>query len=213
MLNRLVNFLIFDPSAKVASTENGTGPYRIKPGTTNSATELQLVAVDNYHGGEVYTKEVQIKGISGTDTIIDQLNKNEFDIAGNLKLDNLAALDKNNFYTLKNNAVAVFAIWPSGFKQGSPAQKKEVRQAIYRAIDINKFIEVTKTDAVPASQITTPEVAGYNPSIKRPERSIEEAKKLLTTAGYPNGVNLEMVTVEVNKVAAEELHVRWLKPA
>ena len=82
----------------------------------------------------------------------------------------------------------------SGNTGDNPFKKKEVRQALYQAIDINAIQKkVMRGLSEPAGIITFPGVTGYTKDLdKRLAYDPEAAKKLLADAGYPNGFDVEL---------------------
>jgi ABC-type transport system substrate-binding protein len=110
---------------------------------------------------------------------------------------------------VKLNDRTRMSIWYMGFNWLDPvvggAQNKALRQAISIALDWDEFISIFMNGSAQASQGPIPPgmygyvegEKGINPVVshwseqrQRPEhRSLEEAKKLLAQAGYPNGRN------------------------
>ena len=82
----------------------------------------------------------------------------------------------------------------SGNTGDNPFKKKEVRQALYQAIDIEAIKKkVMRGLSEPAGIITFPGVTGYTKDLdKRFSYDPEAAKKLLADAGYPNGFDVEL---------------------
>ncbi len=76
----------------------------------------------------------------------------------------------------------------------NPFKKKEVRQALYQAIDIEAIKKkVMRGLSEPAGIITFPGVNGYTADLdKRLPYDVNAAKKLLADAGYPNGFDVEL---------------------
>ena len=76
----------------------------------------------------------------------------------------------------------------------NPFKKKEVRQALYQAIDIEAIKKkVMRGLSEPAGIITFPGVNGYTAELdKRLPYDVDAAKKLLASAGYPNGFDVEL---------------------
>jgi peptide/nickel transport system substrate-binding protein len=74
----------------------------------------------------------------------------------------------------------------------NPFSDKQVRQAIYQAIDIEAIREtVMRGLAIPAGMMVSPGVNGYAPELdRRLPYSPETAKNLLVAAGYTNGFSV-----------------------
>lgn len=67
-----------------------------------------------------------------------------------------------------------------------PWNNPKVRRAALLALDREKLVGIGGPGEL-ANGILPPHVPGYNPDRKLPTRNVEEAKKLLTEAGFPNG--------------------------
>jgi len=91
----------------------------------------------------------------------------------------------------------------------NPLTNKLVRQAIYKAIDINQIIKEVGLSAEPATQLVAETVFGYNPNITRPKRSVEEAKNLLKEAGVEGGFTFTLDTpvtsAKIGNIIADNL--------
>ena len=76
----------------------------------------------------------------------------------------------------------------------NPFKKKEVRQALYQAIDIEAIKKkVMRGLSEPAGIITFPGVTGYTKALdKRLPYDVDAAKQLLSDAGYPDGFEVEL---------------------
>ena len=82
----------------------------------------------------------------------------------------------------------------SGNTGDNPFKKKEVRQALYQAIDIEAIKKkVMRGLSEPAGIITFPGVTGYTKELdERLPYDVEAAKQLLADAGYPDGFDVEL---------------------
>ena len=76
-----------------------------------------------------------------------------------------------------------------------PFDKKEVRQAIAYAIDLQSMVDAIYLGAAtPASSPVAPAVFGHNKDLKVRKQDIAKAKELLAQAGYPNGFKAKIWT-------------------
>ena len=82
----------------------------------------------------------------------------------------------------------------SDVKGKNPFADRRVREAMYRAIDIEAIRRVVmKGFSVPAGIITPPGVNGHTPELdKRLAYDPDRAKDLLAEAGYPNGFSVRL---------------------
>jgi len=98
-----------------------------------------------------------------------------------------------------------------------PLDEPKVRKALALAIDREKLIRyVVKGGQAPAQSFTPPGTGGFMPEPRLPKdlSRVEEAKKLLKEAGYPNGLKFPKVeilynTSEGHKKIAEAISQMW----
>lgn len=73
----------------------------------------------------------------------------------------------------------------------NPFKDKRVRQALAYAINRDAIVaRVLAGQGEPMNQIGSPKLSGFNPSIGKVPFDVEQSKKLLAEAGYPNGFTL-----------------------
>ena len=95
-----------------------------------------------------------------------------------------------------------------------PLNDKRVRRALALAIDRESLVKnVVRGGQAPAYGLTYPGTAGYAPAAKL-TGTIEDAKRLLAEAGYPNGqgfpkVDLLYNTSQNHRVIAEAIQQMW----
>ena len=97
-----------------------------------------------------------------------------------------------------------------------PCDDVRIRQALTMAIDRESIVKnVTKGEQMASTFFTPPGVGGYTARARFKE-DVEEAKKLLAQAGYPNGEgfpSLELLynTTEGHRIIAEAIQQMWKK--
>jgi len=97
-----------------------------------------------------------------------------------------------------------------------PLNDKRVRRALALAIDRESIVKnVTRGDQIPAYGVCYPGTAGYVPRA-RLQGTLEEAKKLLAEAGYPEGKGMPTIellynTSENHRAIAEAIQQMWRK--
>ena len=95
-----------------------------------------------------------------------------------------------------------------------PLNDKRVRRALALAIDRDSLVKnVVRGGQAPAYGLTYPGTAGYAPAAKL-NGTVEDAKRLLAEAGYPNGqgfpkVDLLYNTSQNHRVIAEAIQQMW----
>ena len=97
-----------------------------------------------------------------------------------------------------------------------PCDDVRVRKALAMAIDRESLVKnVTKGEQMPADFFTPPGVAGYT-ARARIGGNVEEARRLLAGAGYPDGkgfptLDLLYNTTEGHRIIAEAIQQMWKK--
>lgn len=197
LLNKLVFLRVLDSEIKETTPLAGTGPYTLKPGTEITASKLELVAFDDYHGGRPLVRELVFLEYSDTSLIPDALEKNEIDVGYARKRSIAEALKPAGFAYLNFDSLTINTFSFNSVKADSPFRKKEVREAFNLAIDRQKLIEARDVDAEPRYQIQSTKIPGFDPSIKPTVRDTTKAKELLVAAGYPNGLTIKVSHFDV----------------
>ncbi len=207
LLNKLSFIFVYDTSVTVVDPTSGTGPYTLKPNTTPAKDSLQLVAFDDYHGGHVYTRELSFKTFKDAASIIDAIKAGTINFAVSLSEDNVNTI-KTTLPTItstKFESNSITSLYFSTLKSGSPLQKKEVRQALYLALDPAAIIKAGGNPSNIASQMVPPTVPGFDPTYVRPTQDVTKAKELLKTAGYETGLKLSLAGATASKPLADEI--------
>lgn len=140
-----------------------------------------------------------LRNISSTCTATSKSGKEALSILGLIKAS--AADSLGTYYYLINT-------------DRPPVDDARVRKALSFALDRDKLTNtVLQNTAIPAYSITPPNTLGYYPP-KLFEYDIEEARRLLAEAGYPNGEGwpgLEIVynTQEAHRKVAVAIQQMW----
>lgn len=198
-LNKLPLLYIIDSKGDTDTATGGTGPYKIKPGTTPSEDKLDLVAFDDYHGGRPMTRALSFILADSEEDAVKAVKDGKANIGGELTAEGVKGIDRKLTDVRDLSSTAIFSVSFNSTATSSPLQKKEVRQAIRSAIDIDEIIEKVIPGTTPASQLLTQEIPGYNPKIKVTKHDVEKAKQLLTEAGYPDGFKLNFTYIAAHK--------------
>lgn len=78
-----------------------------------------------------------------------------------------------------------------------PFDKKEVRQAFCYGVDRTALVHgVLMGKAYPATGVLPPSLPGFNPDLKGYTYDPEKAKQLLAQAGYPRGIEVEILCTD-----------------
>lgn len=192
LTNELSKLPIFDTSSgKQNDPGNGTGAYTIKPGTSETLKEIDLVAYDKYWAGKPWTKEVDFIYYDNDDSVIAALKQNKIDLGNITDYASFAKLG-SAFKQQTVFAPQVLMLLPNIEDKTSPLSKLDVRQAVYLSLDPVKLSAARGDHGTPTGQIVPQEIPGYDASIKRPANDLTKAKSLLADAGYPNGFTIKL---------------------
>ncbi len=180
----------------------GTGPFKITLREPNTKTVFKKNK--KWWGNvEHNITEIQLLPIKNAATRVAALLSGEIDIVTDAPVQDLARISSSAGHKVESTPQmrTIFLGMDqaadqlrSGNTGDNPFKKKEVRQALYQAIDIEAIKKkVMRGLSEPAGIITFPGVTGYTKELdKRLPYDVEAAKKLLADAGYPNGFNVEL---------------------
>lgn len=181
-----------------ALNANGTGPFVLRNREPDSRTVLERNPT--WWGTmEGNVTRVEWRPIANDPTRVAALSSGELDIVIDVPTQNVAALSRdtnlrvertNEFRTLffgfdLKNEQLKYA--PPG--TGNPFRDRRVREAVYRAIDIEAIQRtVMRGLATPTGQLLAPGNVGYDAALdRRLAYDPAASKRLLAEAGYPNG--------------------------
>jgi len=180
----------------------GTGPFKITLREPNTKTVFKKNK--KWWGNvEHNITEIQLLPIKNAATRVAALLSGEIDIVTDAPVQDLARISSSAGHKVESTPQmrTIFLGMDqaadqlrSGNTGDNPFKKKEVRQALYQAIDIEAIKKkVMRGLSEPAGIITFPGVTGYTKALdKRLPYDVEAAKKLLADAGYPNGFDVEL---------------------
>ena len=194
LLNKTTGVAIVPDGAtdeKLASGEDGTGPYRVRRLRPDS---IEFVRNESYWGATPAFRTVTYRLATTPARALDlirsggaglvQCNSRE---AAKLP-DALYRVVRRPDLFLKHLAYEMGRESTPGVPGGrNPFRDVRVRRALDLAIDRDALAAELPAPAVPASQLTPPFIFGFNPAVtaRRPDRA--EALRLLREAGYPHG--------------------------
>lgn len=176
----------------------GTGPYKVDLVEAGKLYKLSLN--ENYHDspkgvGEI--SNIEVKTIPDMNTQVAELFNGGLDFLWNVPADQaekLAQMD-DRFDVVNAQAMRIGyitmdaqgAVDPDG-----PMTKKEVRQAIYHAIDRQAIVDaLVKGSSEVVNAGCAPIQFGCDLTVKSYDYDPEKAKALLAEAGYPDGFEID----------------------
>lgn len=193
-------------------TPIGTGPFSFASYKPQEGIVVKKNA-DYWQEGLPYLDEVTFKIINSPDTALIDLRGGSIDIYPYLT-DSQASELKDSFQILAAPSNVVQALFLNNAE--APLDNVKVRQAICYAIDkdsVNEF--VMGGNGTPVSSAMLPTLKDYYVELNDmygTGADIEKAKQLLTEAGFPDGIDLEItvpsnyeVHVQTAEVIAEQL--------
>ncbi|QQS13089.1 MAG: ABC transporter substrate-binding protein [Rhodospirillales bacterium] len=183
----------------------GTGPFMVKQRDPDVKTVL--VKNPNYWGKDQwkdYPDEVVYTPIKEPATRVAALISGQLDFVLDIPLQDIGRIKSTaGLKTLETAQIRSIFL---GLDVGSPELKysdvkgknpfadKRVREAMYKAVDINAIrAKVMRNFAAPAGLITPDGVAGWTKALDaRLPFDLAGAKKLMAEAGYPNGFKVTL---------------------
>ncbi len=180
----------------------GTGPFKITLREPNTKTVFKKNG--KWWGNvEHNLTSIELLPIANAATRVAALLSGEIDIVTDAPVQDLGRIGSSGGHKVESTPQmrTIFLGMDQGADQlrsgntgDNPFKKKEVRQALYQAIDIEAIKKkVMRGLSEPAGIITFPGVTGYTKALdKRLPYDPEAAKKLLADAGYPNGFDVEL---------------------
>ena len=186
-----------------ATNAMGTGPFKITLREPNTKTVFERNS--NWWGSmkDNSVTEIHLLPIKNSATRVAALLSGEVDLVTDAPVQDLARIGNSADHEVVSTAQmrTIFLGMDqaadklrSGNTGDNPFKKKEVRQALYQAIDIEAIKKkVMRGLSEPAGIITFPGVNGYTQDLdKRLPYDVDAAKKLLADAGYPKGFDVEL---------------------
>jgi peptide/nickel transport system substrate-binding protein len=182
---------------------NGTGPFRVRE--RQPGVRTTFVRNGNYWGNvESNVDEVIFTPIGNDGTRIAALLSGEVDIMDPIPVQDVERVKNNaQLKVMQGPELRVIFLGMdqkrdelqfSNVKGKNPFKDVRVRKAFYQAIDIETIKNrVMRGAATPVAQMFPPQVRGFAPDLsQRLPYDVEEAKKLMNEAGYPNGFEVKM---------------------
>ncbi|GAB6988058.1 ABC transporter substrate-binding protein [Paenibacillus pini] len=186
-------FGIASPKAIQEKKENfknepvGTGPFVFKEWKHNDSITLEKNP-NYWKEGLPKINKVIVRSIPDNSARFNALQNGEIDLMEDLNPDDLSVLESKS--DLQKIDRPSFNIGYLGFNlKKKPFDDVKVRIALSYAVNKQGIVDAFFAgQATPAINPMPPTLWGYNDSIKDYPYDLEQAKKLLAEAGYPNGL-------------------------
>ena len=170
----------------------GTGPYKFV--SWNRKQEHLLVRNDDYWGPKPYYKFVRVRIIPEQATQIAELLSGGVDIMKAVPPDQMDVINKSGAARTATSPIlrTAFLQLDQAARSGpNPFTDKRVRIAANLAADQDAIIRhVLNGLGDRVATAVNPMAFGWDPTLKPYKQDIPRAKKLLSEAGYPNGVDI-----------------------
>lgn len=180
----------------------GTGPYKVI--SWGKGDSIKMSANNDYWQGKATYADLVFKPLTNPATRVAGILSGAVDIIDKvpeLDVEKIKNNDKVNFFMVPSLRTiylhmdqarenSPFITSPTG---KNPLMDIRVRQAFAYAInkkDITKYI--MQGFAITASQLSPSTVYGHDTSVKETEFNPQKAKELLAEAGYPNGFEIQL---------------------
>lgn len=173
---------------------NGTGPFVFESWTPGQ--EIVLTKNKNYWGEKAKVDKVVFKVVPEETTRISMLETGEAQIAEPLSvpmMDTVEASQAVDVYRSEGYGTEYI-----GFNvQKKPFNDEGVRKAIAHAVEMDSILKgVYNNVGKKANSLLGSKVFGYDSDLKAYEYNLTEAKKLLAEAGYPDGFEVTLKTMD-----------------
>ncbi|MGK3956385.1 ABC transporter substrate-binding protein [Arthrobacter sp. R4] len=192
--------VIADPDTindeKSALDPVGSGPYVLNKTQTVNGNKYVLDRRDDHWNAEAYPfKTITVRAIQDRTALFNALKTGELD-AGTVDANQAKQLGGGALKTteVKGNTVGQIVLADRNGEVAPPLADVRVRQAINHAFDRQKIIDALyQGQGSPTTQIFNPMQPAYDEELnKKYEFNVQEAKRLLKEAGYPDGFSLTM---------------------
>ena len=182
--------------------ENGTGPFTVESHQPGVKTVLKVNP--NWWGKPEHNlKEIVFTPIASAATRVAALLSGEVDVIEPVPIQDIARVNASGNATVMAGPElrTIFLgmdesrdeLLYSSVKGKNPFKDVRVREAFYKAIDVNLIKNrVMRGLSTPSALMIAPQLFSLSKDFTRPKFDPDGAKKLLTEAGYPNGFEVTM---------------------
>lgn len=172
----------------------GTGPFQLEQ--WDLGDKVVFKAFPDYFKGKPAIDKLTIKTIKESTTAVIALKKHEIDAMISVPAVYVKEIEESKDLTYQQVASVTF--WGLLFNcQMEPFNNPTLRKALYLAIDQQEIVDVAKDGlAEVANQAIHKNNDGFIASFERWPKDLEESKRLLAEAGYPDGFSTSIYVRE-----------------
>lgn len=182
--------------------ENGTGPFKLE--TREPGVKTTLSANDDWWGkGSVpgNVTHVEYTPVPNAATRVAALLSNQLDVVFPIPVQDIARIDATPGARIEagpevRTMYLTMNQWrdtlPGSAVEGdNPLKDRRVREAVYRAIDLDTIhAKILRGRATPSALMVAPGVNGHSEEFQRYAYDPEKSRALLAEAGYPDGFSM-----------------------
>jgi peptide/nickel transport system substrate-binding protein len=191
LLSRLA-FVLVVPQGSPEEIDRpvGTGPYRLA--AVEREGEFVLRAFGGYWGPRPAEAEVRFVVLPEANEGVKSIRSGQVDILAEATPEEAAALGgipDVRVFSGPGPSVDYLSMRIAD----PPLADRRVREAISLALDRAALVrEIVAGRGEPAGQLVSPNVFGFDPEIRPPQRNLVEARRLLAEAGHREGIDLTL---------------------
>lgn len=176
----------------------GSGMYVLTKYTPNE--EIVLEKNENYWGENASNVEkyiIQLQGDANTQMMT--LSSGDVDVALNLTDDTVSELEGKDSVSVVNDATKTVAFVMMNMDEsiGGPVSDPKVQQAIRKALDYKGVQEIVGSGTITPYALIQDGFMGSKGTRDVSYTDVEEAKKLLADAGYPDGFDIDLIITDL----------------
>ena len=172
----------------------GTGPYKFVSWAKDE--KIVLEANEDYWNGAPEIKTVEWKSIPEASSRVSALVTGEVDMALGVQPEQLDTIEQSDIADVSVVERGGNTVYIGLKTDQAPFDNKLVRQALNYAIDVDSIVEyVLGGAAVATNSLIGPKDTGYAGELEGYEYNPEKAKELLAEAGYPDGFETTLDSV------------------
>lgn len=175
---------------KIGENPVGTGPFRLSRWT---ADEIRLAANPDYWGGRPNLSELSFRIIGDSRRTTEQFLAGRLDFLPEVEPVYIERITTTP--STKLIRVPTLSLYYLGLRNDrKPFDDRRVRQAVSGAIDVDRAILfISRGMGVPAYGPLPPGVDGHEPGARRAPYQPGVARRLLSEAGYGEGLRMSLV--------------------
>ncbi len=204
LLNKLaVVGIVPDGTPDVLRDAVGTGAYRVVE--YRKGERLEVAANDAWWGGRPSLRKAVFRTLPDPAQRARALAARQIQLARDVTARDLDASVDARHVRFLSEAGLVVVFLGVDFRNPGPLLSREVRRAIFLAIDPRELMRDSGVEGTPSDQLVPPSVFGFLPGFDPGRPRLDLARQLLRDAGYPEGLalTLEMPKNVAAKVGAE----------